>query len=88
MAKKCDHSFLTLHPGTEQSQRLKASLLPENYKLNDFSTSEWMEFAYNFAKEVNYFDLESDKVPTDNWESFFIQKDEIETFVSALEDDS
>ncbi len=88
MAKKCDHSFLTLHSGTEQSQRLKASLLPENYKLNDFSTSEWMEFAYNFAKEVNYFDLQSDEVPTDNWEAFFIQKDDIDSFVSSLEDDS
>lgn len=88
MAKKCDHSFLTLHSGTEQSQRLKASLLPENYKLNDFSTSEWMEFAYNFAKEVNYFDLESDKVPTDNWESFFIEKDNIDSFVTSLESDT
>ncbi|MEM7186315.1 MAG: baseplate J/gp47 family protein, partial [Bacteroidota bacterium] len=87
MAKKCDHTFLTLHPGTEQSQRLKDSLLPENYKLNDFTTSDWMEFAYNFANQVNYFDLESDKVPTDNWESFFVQKDAIDAFVATLDTD-
>jgi len=88
MAKKCDHSFLTLHAGTEQSQRLKASLLPENYKLNDFSTEQWMEFAYNFAKEVKYYDLQSDKVDSGNWESFFIQKDAIASFVSELEADN
>ncbi|MBL4663921.1 MAG: baseplate J/gp47 family protein [Flavobacteriaceae bacterium] len=85
MAKKCDHSFLTHHSGTEQSERLKASLLPENFNLNDFSIAQWMEFAYKFAKEVNYFDITSDTNPLGNWETFFIEENNIATFVSKIE---
>ncbi|MEM7084581.1 MAG: baseplate J/gp47 family protein [Bacteroidota bacterium] len=85
MAKKCDHSFLTLHSGTEQSERLKASLLPENFNLNDFSTAQWMEFAYNFAKEVHYFDIGDDANPLGNWETFFIEESSIASFVSQIE---
>lgn len=64
MAKKCDHTYLTLHAGTEQSQRLQKSLMPENFNLNDFSVNQWMEFAYNFAKEVNYFGIENEVTPS------------------------
>lgn len=85
MAKKCDHSFLTHHSGTEQSERLKANLLPENFNLNDFSISQWMEFAYNFAKEVHYFDISSDANPLGNWEAFFIEESNIASFVSQIE---
>ncbi|MEZ4817245.1 MAG: hypothetical protein R2776_04650 [Flavobacteriaceae bacterium] len=85
MAKKCDHSFLTLHSGTEQSQRLKKALLPSNFNLNDFSIEEWMAFAFNFAKEVNYFSTNNDTVSSGNWEAFFIEKETIAAFVSEIE---
>ncbi|MEZ4858751.1 MAG: baseplate J/gp47 family protein [Flavobacteriaceae bacterium] len=85
MAKKCDHSFLTLHSGTEQSQRLKKALLPSNFNLNDFSIAEWMAFAFNFAKEVNYFNTTSDTIPSGDWESFFVEKENIAAFVSEIE---
>ena len=85
MAKKCDHSFLTLHSGTEQSERLKANLLPENFNLNDFSIAEWMEFAYNFAKEVHYFDIGSETDPLGNWETFFVEENNIASFISEIE---
>ena len=85
MAKKCDHSFLTLHSGTEQSQRLKKALLPSNFNLNDFSIADWMEFAFNFAKEVNYFSTTSDTVVSGDWESFFVEKENIAAFVSEIE---
>jgi len=87
MAKKCEHSFLTHHSGTEQSERLKASLLPENFNLNDFSIAQWMEFAYNFAKEVHYFDISSDTTPLGDWEAFFIEESNIASFVSEIEAD-
>jgi len=85
MAKKCDHSFLTLHSGTEQSQRLKEALLPSNFNLNDFSVEQWMEFAFNFAKEVNYYSISDHSTPTGDWETFFIQKEAISDFVSETE---
>ncbi len=86
MAKNCDHTFLTQHAGTEQSERLKKALLPENFKLNDFSIAEWMEFAFKFANEVNYFATDNPDSPSGNWESFFIAEDEIKSFVESLED--
>ncbi len=85
MAKKCDHSFLTQHSGTEQSQRLKKALLPSNFNLNDFSIADWMEFAFNFAKEVNYFAKTSDTTPSGDWKAFFVEKDNIAAFVSEIE---
>ena len=33
-----------------------------------------MEFAYNFAKEVNYFGIENEVTPSGDWEKFFIEK--------------
>ncbi|MEZ4875158.1 MAG: baseplate J/gp47 family protein [Flavobacteriaceae bacterium] len=88
MAKKCDHSFLTLHAGTEQSQRLRKALLPSNFNLNDFSVAQWMQFAFKFAQEVNYFGVQNDTVPSGDWESFFIEKSSIESFVSEIEKNS
>ena len=59
--------------------------MPENFNLNDFSVNQWMEFAYNFAKEVNYFGIENEVTPSGDWEKFFIEKEAIESFVSSLE---
>lgn len=85
MSKNCDHSFLTQHPGTEQSQRLKKALLPENFNLNDFSVEEWMQFAYKFANEVNYFNIKDDETVTDNWKKFFVAEDAIASFLNTLQ---
>lgn len=85
MAKDCENKFLINHKGTEQTQRSLSAMLPENLKLNDFSTENWMEFAFNFAKEVNYFSIENETVAAGNWESFFIKKEEIAAFMNNAE---
>lgn len=85
MAKNCENIFPINHKGTEQTQRSISAMLPENLKLNDFSTEDWMKFAYNFASEVNYFSVENATIPSGNWESFFIQKDKIKKLLSEAE---
>lgn len=85
MAKNCEHIFLLNHGGTGQAERVKNSLKPENLSLNDFSLSEWMEFAHTFAKEINYFGTQDDTNPLSNWEDFFIEKDKIARFLSEIE---
>lgn len=85
MAKNCENKFLKNHQGTEQAQRSPIALLPQNLKLNDFSTEDWMKFAYNFASEVNYFSVENATAPSGNWESFFVEKDKIEKFLAEAE---
>ncbi|WGF91815.1 baseplate J/gp47 family protein [Aequorivita marisscotiae] len=85
MAKDCENKFLINHMGTEQTQRSLNDILPENFNLNDFSEEEWMTFAYNFAKEVNYFSTENATVPTGNWESFFVEKEKISAFLAEAE---
>jgi len=86
MSKICDHTFLTQHSGTEQSERLKKSLLPENFNLNDFSITDWMEFAFKFANKVNYFSTKDPNSVAGNWEAFFIEKESITTFLASIEE--
>src|SRR5690606_25773209 len=73
------------HKGTEQTQRSISAMLPENLKLNDFSTEDWMKFAYNFASEMNYFSVENATIPSGNWESFFVEKSKIKSLLSEAE---
>lgn len=85
MTKNCEHIFLLNHGGTGQAERAKNSLVPENLQLNDFSLSNWMEFAHTFAKEVNYFSTQDANSPLSNWEDFFIEKDKIADFLSEID---
>ena len=85
MAKNCENKFLINHKGTEQTQRSISAMLPENLKLNDFSTEDWMKFAYNFASEMNYFSVENATIPSGNWESFFVEKSKIKSLLSEAE---
>jgi len=86
MTKKCEHTFLKLLKGTDQSDRLKKGLLPENLLLMDFSVAEWMAFAYNFSKEVNYFGIQNDSVPQGHWDEFFIEKENIQSFLDQFQE--
>ncbi|MAP80897.1 MAG: phage baseplate protein [Aequorivita sp.] len=85
MAKDCENKFLKNQKGTEQTQRFLTNILPENFNLNNFSVEEWMEFAYNFSKEVNYFNIDNATTPSGNWESFFITKEDIKAFLAKAE---
>jgi len=85
MAKNCDHTFLTQHLGTEQTQRSRNPLMPEKLFLNEFSTEDWMRFAYTFAENLNYFDTNNASIPDGDWTRFFIEKDVIASFLKEHE---
>jgi len=57
--------------GVNQEERFSDALEPENLKLHDFTIEDWLLFAYNFAKQVNFFDINNDKKPEGDWQEFF-----------------
>ncbi|WP_406845344.1 baseplate J/gp47 family protein [Flavobacterium soyae] len=57
--------------GVNQEERFSDALEPDNLKLHDFTIEDWLLFAYNFAKEVNFFDTNNDKTPEGDWQEFF-----------------
>jgi hypothetical protein len=81
----CGKDILLEREGTGQMQRFLEALNPDSVKLNDFSLEEWMQFAYNFAKHVNYFDTNSSETPAGDWTDFFKSKSELETFLVEVE---
>lgn len=57
--------------GTGQPQRFLEALDPATFDLHDFTTEDWLLFAYNFAKSVNYYAISNDETASDNWQCFF-----------------
>ncbi len=57
--------------GANQEERFNSILDPKNLELHDFDTEDWLLFAYNFAKHVNFFDINDSQNPTGNWQEIF-----------------
>ncbi|MGV3609527.1 MAG: baseplate J/gp47 family protein [Fluviicola sp.] len=73
--------------GLDQSMRYDRSLDPENIQLMGFGLEDWMKFAYNFAKDINYFEEFNDIDPNGNWQAFFPNPTEIKTLIDNLDTD-
>lgn len=71
--------------GLDQSMRYDRSLDPENLKLMGFGLEDWMKFAYNFAKDVNYFNESDDTNPDGDWQNFFPDFAGIKSLIDNLE---
>jgi hypothetical protein len=72
--KKTD-TFSHYREGKSQMQRFLAELDPSNLELHDFDLFDWLLFANNFAKRVNYFDKDDNTKPQGNWGNFFLGDD-------------
>ncbi|MCF6357937.1 MAG: hypothetical protein L3J54_09045, partial [Draconibacterium sp.] len=81
---KCGKEILLVREGTEQMQRFLGALNPDSVKLNDFGLEEWMKFAYEFAKHINYFDTNNSETPDGDWTDFFKSKIEIKAFLESV----
>ncbi len=57
--------------GRDQQQRYNDKLKPDNLKLHDLDIEDWILFAYNFAKHVNYFDVSNNDNPLGDWQDLF-----------------
>jgi hypothetical protein len=82
----CGKEILLPREGTEQRQRFLDALNPDSVKLNDFGLQEWMEFAFRFAKHVNYFDVNNFETPAGDWQDFFKNDKELEAFLKNVDE--
>lgn len=73
--KKID-TFSHYREGKSQMQRFLTELDPSSLELHDFDLFDWLLFANNFAKRVNYFDKDGTTTPQGNWGSFFLGEDD------------
>ncbi|MCI3935574.1 baseplate J/gp47 family protein [Chryseobacterium aahli] len=76
--KKTD-TFSHYREGKSQMQRFLAELDPGNLELHDFDLFDWLLFANNFAKRVNYFDKDDNIKSQGNWGNFFLGDDTDDT---------
>ncbi len=70
MKKQID-TFSHYSDGKSQAQRFLETLDPKSFKLHDLNMADWLLFAYNFAKHVNYFEKNNNNTPEGNWQDFF-----------------
>jgi Baseplate J-like protein len=73
---KKNDTFSHYRDGKSQMQRFLTELDPENIELHDFDLFDWLLFANNFAKHVNYFDKNDAVTPNGTWEGFFLGDDD------------
>src|SRR5690606_2024973 len=54
--------------------------------LMEMSVKDWMEFAYDYAAELNFYDAQNPENPPGDWQDFFPQKgEELDLFFSKIE---
>jgi len=81
---QCGSEILISREGTEQQQRYIDALNPDFFKLNDFNLKDWMQFAYRFAKHINYFDTLDDQNASGDWTNFFKKESELDSFLDTV----
>ncbi|MDO8952307.1 MAG: baseplate J/gp47 family protein, partial [Draconibacterium sp.] len=84
----CGKDILIAREGTEQQRRFIDALSPEYFKLNEFSLNDWMQFAYNFARQVNYFGTTDSENKSGNWQDFFNTDKNLQDFLKAFDADT
>ncbi len=72
--------------GTTQNDRFLEALNPDSVLIQDFSTQDWMKFAWHFAKQVNYFNPNNEL--DGNWQNFFTKEEEIEAVLKDAENNA
>ena len=65
------HTKLHYREGKSQPERLLRELNPGSLKLNDFNVADWLLFAFNFAKHINFFDKGNNTTAAGDWKDFF-----------------
>ncbi len=55
---KCNVRHPLIHNGTHQSERLSPELLPENLQIDARDTKAFLNFAYEYAALLKYYNLQ------------------------------
>lgn len=77
MSDTCEHSNPLRHEGTSQQGRALAALDPANIELHGLNEEEWLAFARDYARLVNYYAEDNPDNPKGTWQDFFPSKQEI-----------
>lgn len=81
MSDSCQHSNPLTHQGTSQSSRYLDALDPENVRLHDLDADDWLEFAYEYARLVNFYAEDNANEPRGDWQDLFETGDGIESLL-------
>lgn len=57
--------------GTGQDHRFLDALDPGKVKLHDLTMEDWLGFARNYARYLNFFDENDETTPAGDWQAFF-----------------
>ncbi|WP_215225669.1 baseplate J/gp47 family protein [Echinicola shivajiensis] len=77
MSANCNHIVNILkRDGTGRTELQAPKLSPESVQLHDFDLRDWIIFALNFSKQLNFFPNKLSLEPSGDWRKFFI------TFIS------
>src|SRR5690554_389107 len=86
MSENCnDIASILIREGADKTNRVNSSLNPDSIKLQGFGIEQWMEFAFNFAKDVNYFKTNNDTTPDGDWQAFFKDDTELKELLETLD---
>ena len=86
MAEKCVDRNPLRRDGVSRMQRFLKALDPSQAPLMEMSVKDWMEFAYDYAAELNFYDAQNPENPPGDWQDFFPQKgEELDLFFSKIE---
>jgi len=70
--------------GTSQFQRMLEALDPSYARIHDFSTADWMHFAWYYAYKVAYFNVGNNLNAQGDWRSFMVAEEEISHFLASV----
>jgi len=68
---QCTHKNPLIRTGTNQRDRFLPALLPNAIAVEERTVSDWMDYAYRYAKHIHFFEGENATMPSGNWETFF-----------------
>ncbi|GAA5521929.1 baseplate J/gp47 family protein [Aliifodinibius salicampi] len=86
MSDSCQHSNPLIHQGTSQSGRFLDALDPEKVKLHDLDADDWLDFAYEYARLVNFYAEDNAEEPRGDWQDFFETEGDIESLLERYGD--
>lgn len=86
MSNNCNTiTEILLQGGTDRLRRTSKNLDPASLELHGFGLEEWMEFAYNFASHVKFFNAEN-ATQDGFWTEFFKDENATEALLADLEE--
>src|SRR6056297_629706 len=85
MSESCKHKNPLQHGGTTQADRVAAALDPLSVELHGLSEAEWLEFATDYARLINYYKDDPGK-PAGDWKHFFESGSDINSLLKRDND--